>query len=149
MRLSDMGLAVFTIILIIQSYWDLRYKQVPFAVTLVAAGIGFLLSVIGQRDCLHVLCAFWPGVVCLGIGKVTEQAIGYGDGLLLLAMGLYISCEDILAVGMMAVMISGMVAIVCLIFRKRRGKDTLPFVPFILMAWIIYIVSEKGFIYVF
>ena len=144
MTIMEIGYIVLGFTLMIQSYWDLRYKEIPIMVTAVSGVVGLLLSFIGKREWIDVLIAFIPGLCCLGIGRVTRQAIGYGDGFLLCGMAMYISCRDILSVSMMAVMMSGVVALVCIAFQKKKGKDQLPFVPFLAVAWIIYILVEKG-----
>ncbi|MBQ8626442.1 MAG: prepilin peptidase [Agathobacter sp.] len=130
--------------LLIQSYWDMRYKEIPIIVTIVGGMIGCIGSVVQQRVPIDVLCAMIPGIVCLILGKVTRQAIGYGDGFLLCAMGMYVSCEGLLAILMNACIFAGVVALALLVFRRKKGKDQIPFVPFLLAASIFQYVIEKG-----
>lgn len=132
------------ITLLIQSYWDLRYKAIPLLVTASAGGMGLLLSLLSQREGADLLWALVPGVVCLGVGRLTRQAIGYGDGFLLCAMGMYVSCESLLSICMTACMVAGVVALGLLAFRRKRGKDQIPFVPFLLVAAIMQCLLEKG-----
>ncbi len=144
MTIYDIKLLAVALTLVVQSYWDLRYKKIPLLVTLLSGIIGMGLSVLDQREWIDVLYAVVPGLVCIGIGRITRQAIGYGDGFLLCAMGFHVSFEVILSVGMMAIILGGVVALAGLVFRKIRGKDELPFVPFLFVAWIGYILMEKG-----
>lgn len=144
MTVSDIGLVAVAVTLVIQSYWDLRYKEIPIVVTLGSGIVGIILSVWGQRDWVDMLCGIIPGVVCLGIGKLTRQAVGYGDGFLLSAIGLYVSVGEVLSVVTTAIMISGVTALTCLALRKKKGTDQLPFVPFFLIAWVIFIIFKKG-----
>lgn len=143
--LLDIEFVAIGMTLIIQSYWDLRYKEIPLLVTVISGAIGITLSILSHRTWMDMLYALIPGIACIGIGKITRQAIGYGDGFLLCAMGLYISCEEILGIGMMAITVSGIVALFCLALCKKKGKDQLPFVPFLLMGWILYLLVGKGF----
>lgn len=134
------------ITLLIQSYWDLRYKEIPLLVTVGAGVMGLFLSFLGQREWLDLLWALIPGVVCLGIGRLTREAIGYGDGFLLCAMGMYLSCEQLLSVCMAAFVVAGVTALGLLAFRRKRGKDQIPFVPFLLVAAIMQYLIEEGII---
>lgn len=130
--------------LVIQSYWDIRYKEIPIIVTIIGGIVGVICSIVQQRVPIELLCATIPGLVSLVLGKVTRQAIGYGDGFLLCAMGMYVSCEVLLSILMNACILAGVVALALLVFRRKRGKDQLPFVPFLLAASVFHYVIEKG-----
>lgn len=132
------------ITLAVQSYWDMRYREIPFVVTAGAGGLGLVLSIIDGRSWPEILCALVPGIICLGIGRITREAIGYGDGLLLCAMGLCVSCEKVLSIGMTAFLVAGVVALLLLAFCRKRGKDQIPFVPFLFVAAILQYLIEKG-----
>ena len=97
------GMGLMGITLGVQSYWDIRYKQIPILVTGLLGAVGIVLSVLRERPLTDLLMALTPGLVCLLIGKITEEAIGYGDGFLLCAMGAIVSRETLFAVGLMAV----------------------------------------------
>lgn len=132
------------ITLAVQSYWDLRYREIPLFVTAGAGGLGLVLSIINERSWQELLCALIPGIVCLGIGRMTREAIGYGDGLLLCAMGMCVSCERLLSIGMTAFLVAGVVALLLLAFCRKRGKDQIPFVPFLFVATILQYLMEEG-----
>lgn len=140
----DIQLIGIGITLALQGYWDIRYQQIPAYVTLLSGGFGLLMSVYMGRAWVDILFGVLPGLVCLGIAKLTREAIGYGDGLLLCAMGLYIPYDEVLVIGMIACSLCGIWALMCFLSRRKSGKDTLPFVPFLLGAWIIYVFDQKG-----
>ena len=142
--IQDIGWLIMGLTLLIQSIWDIRYKEIPIVVTIISGVIGILLGFWMQRAWLDVLCALFPGIVCLGISRITGEAIGYGDGYMLCAMGMYVTCEAVLAIGVMAIMMGGIFALVCLVLRRKHGKDQLPFVPFLLVAWVLYAGMQKG-----
>lgn len=130
------------ITLAIQSYWDLRYKAIPLVITACAGGMGLVLSVFGHRTWRETLYALIPGVFCLIVARATRQAIGYGDGFLLCAMGMYLSCEALLSVCMTAFMIAGMAALGLFAFGRKKGKDAIPFVPFLFIAMLLQYFPE-------
>lgn len=142
--IQDIGWLVMGLVLLIQSIWDIRYKEIPIMVTVIFGILGIIFTLFVKREWLDVLYALLPGLLSLGIGRVTKEAIGYGDGFLLCAMGMYISCEDVLAIVMMAIVIGGVFAFICLVLRRKSGKDQLPFVPFMFVAWVLFVLMEKG-----
>ena len=128
--------------LVIQSVWDCRYRQIPIIVTVMGGGIGLFLSIIEKRGLVDLCMGLLPGILCLGLGWITREAIGYGDGFLLCAMGMHLSFEDMIAITMMASFFAGIVGVLLIIFRKKKGKDQLPFVPFLLMATVMYLIFK-------
>lgn len=130
--------------LIIQSIWDCRFKHIPIIVTIIGAIGGICLSIFRNRAPVSLCMALLPGLLCLLIGWMTKEAIGYGDGFLLCAMGTYLSCEDVLAIIMSASTLAGVIGLALLCFGKRKGKDQIPFVPFLLIATVAYLTIGGG-----
>ena len=130
--------------LAIQSVWDWRYRQIPIAVTLAGGVMGLLLSMMRERSLMDLCMGMVPGLVCLGLGWITREAIGYGDGFLLCAMGLYKSLEDIVGIIVLASSLAGILGMVLIILCKKKGKDQIPFVPFLLVGAVVYMMLQQG-----
>ena len=130
--------------LIIQSIWDWRFQQIPIAVTIVGGMVGAFVSIIEKRTPMSVCMALLPGVLCLLIGWFTKEAIGYGDGFLLCAMGMYISCGEVFAILMLASVLASIVGLGLLIFEGKKGRDQIPFVPFLLVASVVHLLIGEG-----
>lgn len=130
--------------LAIQSVWDWRYRQIPIAVTLAGGVMGLLLSMMRERSLMDLCMGMVPGLVCLGLGWITREAIGYGDGFLLCAMGMYKSLEDIVGIILLASSLAGVFGMALIIFCKKKGKDQIPFVPFLLVGSVVYMMLQQG-----
>lgn len=130
--------------LVIQSVWDCRYRQIPIGVTVVGGCIGLILSIIEKRAPMDLMLGVVPGIFCLLIGWITREAIGYGDGFLLCAMGMYLSFERVVAIAMLASVFAGIAGLALMVIGKKKGKDQIPFVPFLLVAAVIHLISERG-----
>lgn len=130
--------------LAIQSVWDWRYRQIPIAITLAGGVMGLLLSMMRERSLMDLCMGLVPGLVCLGLGWITREAIGYGDGFLLCAMGMYKSLEDIVGIIVLASSLAGVFGMVLIIFCKKKGKDQIPFVPFLLVGAVVYMMLQQG-----
>lgn len=123
------------VILGIQSYWDIREQKIPTNISVIGGVLGFLLSVHMERSCFNVCMALLPGVSLLAVGWISKESIGYGDGILICALGLFYSWEVLWRICFLAFLFSAGAALVLFVVLKKRGNDTIPFVPFLLLGW--------------
>ena len=79
------------------------------------------------------------GVCLLGIAKVTGESLGYGDGLLFLVTGIYIGGWDNCSLLMTSLILVFVFAIIQILVRKKSAKSEIPFVPFVLSAYVLYL----------
>lgn len=73
---------------------------------------------------------FWLGILLLLFSYVTREQIGYGDGFLVLVLGMWMDMGQLCNMLFIASIIS-FLTVVCL--KKRE----LPFVPFLTVGYII------------
>ena len=78
----------------------------------------------------------------LGIAYVTDQAVGYGDGWLLAALGVYLGIWAVLEVLIVAWGLMAGAAAVCLVKKRWSRHAALPMTPFVTFGFIIFMVSE-------
>lgn len=130
------------IYLLIQSIWDIRTKKIPLWVTFCFGGCSLLYSACCNREGIEYLYACMPGFICFLLGYCTKEAIGYGDAGLLCALGMLYSLEDIGFICMIAVVLAGVVGLILLIVFQKNGKYELPFVPFLLIGWLVLFIGE-------
>ena len=121
----------------VQGVIDWRYKEIPFWFSLLGGVVGVCFCVIEERRYTDVILACIPGVLVLIIAKLTKEIIGYGDGIVLLAMGFYLSLEALISVWMLAFMIAGMAALILLIVFRKNGNYRIAFLPFLLSSYFI------------
>ena len=124
------------ILLIICALWDLKKKEIPI-LFLVLMGVIVLTNVLlkKQVDWWGTSSGMLVGVLCLLCSKYTKEAIGYGDSWLILELGIYLGGVQLLQVLMVASLIAGVVSLFCLWKRDWKRKTTLPFVPFLALAY--------------
>lgn len=121
----------------IQSYWDIKEQQIPLQVSFIGGMIGVLLSILTGRDIWDVILAVVPGFSLLIIGKVSKESIGYGDGIIISILGLYYSLEEVWEICFCAFLFSAGIALVLLVLWKKKGNETIPFIPFLLLGWFV------------
>ena len=105
---------------------------------LMVAAMGRLST--GTDSDIQVLAVdLLPGLFCLLMAWATRQGIGYGDAMLILGCGLSGGWSACMEMVVSALFLAGVVALLMLIRHRGRKKD-LPFVPFLLAAWVWHLI---------
>ena len=82
------------------------------------------------------------GMLMLVISKLTNEALGYGDSLLILGMGISLGLWNLLWLLAIAFFGAALFAVGLLISKRAKKKSTLPFIPFINASYIFLFVLE-------
>lgn len=128
---------IFGIYMIILSVMDLKKKKLDLRFLLS----GFLIAAAGclcERDTPPVLLAAGggTGLVFLIISRVTKEAFGYGDSILIMVTGCLIGFWNLLSVLMAAFFMAAMFSMFLLTVRHFSRKAVFPFVPFLAAGYI-------------
>ena len=75
---------------------------------------------------------------------MTKEVIGYGDGVIFVVMGTYMSASKLISIGMLAFGLAGIVALILLVVFHKKGKDQIPFIPFLAVAYGLGLATEVG-----
>ena len=112
--------------------FDIRKKEIPVSI-IVAFGLLSLIAVaIAQKTELYsVLYSLIPGAAMLGLSLCTKESIGYGDGFVVLVLGVLLGFTECVFVVLAGLFLSAVVGLVLLVFKKVRGKSRMPFMPFL------------------
>lgn len=128
----------------IQGGLDLKYKEIPLWLAIFGGMVGIVFCILERRTLGEVVLSCLPGVIALVFSKLTKEVMGYGDGIVFLVMGIYLSLERLLAIGMLAFMIAGVVALILLVIFRKKGNYRIPFLPFLSLAYGIEYWIGKG-----
>ncbi|MCR5145609.1 MAG: prepilin peptidase [Lachnospiraceae bacterium] len=99
-------------------------------------GIIFQITYI-KMNIVDVLGGIFVGLVLVIISILSHQNIGLGDGLLLMACGIYLGFEKNLILFWMATMMAGLLGIVLRFIFKKGKKYKMAFVPILSAASLI------------
>lgn len=128
---------LFAVYMAVLTIMDIKWKKVSLAVLL--SGFIFLaMGVLCGRDIHMIVLAAGAGVgiVFLIVSRVTEEAFGYGDSILILIMGGFLGFWNILSLLVAAFSAAALFAIFMLVRKKFHRKSAFPFVPFLTAAYI-------------
>ncbi|MDE6963279.1 MAG: prepilin peptidase, partial [Lachnospiraceae bacterium] len=109
---------------------DIREKKISVRVVCVfACGAVLYHMLSGNNSFGEMAFGLFPGCLLLMLSALTGESIGYGDGILVLTLGLWTGGWFAFAVTVIGIMLSGIYGTFCLLKRKN---DPIPFVPFLL-----------------
>ena len=123
------------IVLIFAAVEDFFRKEIslwmPFVSGLLSLVYIAVECLCGEIDIVGVLVSLIPGVILLVIAFATKQEIGYGDGLMALAIAPVLGLDKICFVLFISMTLSSIYSILFLIIKKGDRKSTFPFIPFL------------------
>ena len=107
---------------------DIKTHKIRSMSIIVFALVGAILSFLnGNWFDWRLILGFIPGIIVLFLGLLTKETIGYGDGLVVLALGCYLNIFEIIGLSMLALTLAGLEA-VFLIVVYHKGKKELSFI---------------------
>ena len=135
MAVIEIEKVILCIILLLESYIDIKKKQVWICLPVLAAGVGILCIITEKKVsikeliiCLGITAIFWA------ISKVSNEALGIGDvwviGSILIVMGAVNGVGVLFLSFLLAAVYGG----ILLVIKKWRKSITFPFVPFLFLG---------------
>ena len=125
------------ICLMVAAYRDWKTKQISVGFLSLTTFLILLLRAAVIKDTL------WSTLVGVGIGlcffiisRVTREAIGYGDSWLILLLGIYLGGKPLLEVVFLASFAASLFSLFRGMVRGWNRGQTIPFVPFVFMAYL-------------
>lgn len=123
-------------LLFLCAVFDLKSRRIPILVLGMMNMLAIFLCLLCRERFFSVCIGVFVGGLFLLISKLTKEAIGYGDSYLMLIFGIYLGGLSVLQLLFLASFLSGVFSLICLCFLKWKRKATLPFVPFMAIAYV-------------
>lgn len=136
------GQVLFSMFLLAAACQDVRKKSVGLWVYIIfgIAAAVMLITRAGSIPGWDRLWGIFIGLVLLVLGKVTEGAIGSGDGWFFAIAGCILGFKDSLRLLASGLLLCGLFSLVIYLrgrwIGKNTGKETVPFLPFLVPVWI-------------
>ncbi len=133
------GAAVFLVMT--GAYTDIKYRKVPVMLPLFFLFTGAILNgyllYTGKTTVVTCILSLSVGVCMLLFAAVFRGSMGYGDGLMTLALGMFLRWEEIFAATCIGIFLMGIGGGVLLALRKADRKTQIPFLPFLAVAFFV------------
>ncbi|MCR4649007.1 MAG: prepilin peptidase [Lachnospiraceae bacterium] len=129
------------ILLITEGIRDIRKNEVGIIMPVLnaLAAIVFIF-VFKDMGIPGVLIALAEGIFVIILSFLTKEGIGLGDGIILCSTGLMLGWKNNLIMIFIACFISAFVSVLLMIFMKADKKTKIPFVPFMIPAFLVTII---------
>lgn len=134
-----MILSIFVaVFLLICSYTDIKNKEIHLKVLLPFFLTGVIIAAVSGRDAvIGALTGTIAGIALLLLSFITRGAIGEGDGLVLVVTGVFLGFFGNLRLLVSALFLSALFSVGAMIIKGWKKERELPFVPFLLAAFLI------------
>jgi prepilin signal peptidase PulO-like enzyme (type II secretory pathway) len=119
---------------------DIFYKKIPLILILLLITIATMgVWITDSFDLVLTSGGAVVGLVFVGVSKITKEGIGYGDSLLILALGIYMGFWKVMILAMITFLLSAVFAVALTVVNKKSKKATFPLIPFIACSFFIVI----------
>lgn len=119
------------------TFTDMRSRRIEGKSVLIGGTAGLLWCLAhGLPGLRQAVLGMLPGALLLLIGKLGKEAVGYGDGLIVAVIGIYAGLWDTFGLLLGALTAAAVTGSLLLICGRGTVKTELPFVPFLLAAYV-------------
>ncbi len=126
------------ILLIPSGIHDLRTRLIPVWYVGIFAGLAVLYHLLlSDGFFLQMTAGAALGLLFMLVSRISGGALGMGDALVITALGLWCGISDCLTLVLFAFVLSGTCSGIWILVRRKSRKDSLPFVPFLLLSCIV------------
>lgn len=116
---------------------DVRKKEIQVYVVLTFGIVGVILRLFYQNVTMkNMIFGMAIGVVMMLVSLVTSGQIGLGDGLLLTVTGIFLGAYGNAMLFLHGLLFAAVWSLVVLLIFRRGRKTKIPFVPFLLIAYL-------------
>lgn len=121
----------------VSTWMDIRKRQVSVILLVVSGVLGLLGIVIWNTVSYGSMAGGMAvGILVAGLSKLTKGEVGLGDGWLLCVTGIYLGIYRNMELLLTALFLAAVWGALLMVFHKADRKTRLPFVPFLMVAYI-------------
>lgn len=136
--LEIIGKIIFLLGLFYFAWRDYKSKQIQTGILSIFGMSGIFLQGAMGASWTNLLGMLVGGIL-LVIAVISRESIGLGDGMLFLATGTFLSFSENMALLIDSLLLVGIYAITCLVLKKKGKKDRVAFAPFVLAAYVLFV----------
>ncbi len=137
------GIMINSAFLGILSFEDIKRKKVGLIPIALLAASNAAICICMGRELTEVALGILPGIFAILVSLCTKGKLGLGDGLVLVATGLVCDWEEVLGFWLIALVLSSLLGIVLMMLKKAGLKTALPFLPFLLVGFLLMKTLER------
>lgn len=121
----------------VNSYLDIRKTRISLGITAIYGVIGSIYILLNREQAGILVLGMIPGLILLGIGKISGEALGMGDGVVVLVSGIYLGIWRTLEFVALAFLLAAVWAGFLMVGKKKGRHTCFPFVPFLFLSYVV------------
>lgn len=131
--------------LTVGSIWDIRWKRIPTGLLIFNVLFGAILIAVNRevdwrQDWYLYAVGILIGIMLLLTGRFCGGCIGAADGIMTAVIGGMIGYQETLLLLMNALLAAAVFSILLIAIKKAGRGTAIPFLPFMLLGYIIILV---------
>ncbi|NLL93709.1 MAG: hypothetical protein GX225_06220 [Clostridiales bacterium] len=128
---------ILLIYLILCTYTDIKTSTISLMLSAIVACLLIICNIlICHSSLLQLIISLIPGIFLLIISLVSHGALGIGDGVIILIVGLGMNFSSCTFVLFLSLFLSTIFSFIIFI-KKRNLKSSFPLAPFILCGYTL------------
>lgn len=130
-------------ILFAESIVDIKRKKVHVSGAILLAVMGIIMLFVEQRfSVITFLMSESVGIILYMISVLTEEKLGRGDAIYVLALGTLLDIREMMLVCMISFCLASFVGILLLILKKVEKQHKLAYLPFLTAGYLFYTIGN-------
>lgn len=131
--------------LIISTITDIKSKRIHVGIVGMVSAVCFVLNIIiGSMNIHEIIGIFIIGILFLSIVLISGGQLGTGDVCIFLMTGVGIGIAGNIYLIFISFIIAAFAASYLIIFKKKDRKYKMPFVPYVMAGYVIYLIDKAG-----
>jgi leader peptidase (prepilin peptidase)/N-methyltransferase len=139
--LENVQQVVLLMVLFVTAYRDWKERVVDIRILGIAGALEIVFEIAVQpANWLERAEGAALGIILILLALVSGQMLGIGDGVIFVITGIFLGFWGNMELFLLSLWMAGILALFLLIIKKRGRKYQIPFVPFILGAYVIMLI---------
>lgn len=127
---------ILLLLLLICAIEDLKRKELTITYILFFGILGVLVHLFyADGSIYNMLFGILLGLAIMILSFFSRGSIGMGDGILLVVTGVYLGGYENMELFLLGTFLAGIWSLGLLVLKKKKRKDKIAFVPFLLAAY--------------
>lgn len=120
---------------------DIKKREIYLIPTILYGLLGLILQLYELKSIhLGLLTGMIPGLFLLMTGMVSSGKVGYGDGILVLALGIWIGFFKCLMTLTTGLLLAAIWSAFSLVIKRFKKDDQIPFIPFLFFGYLVRLI---------
>ncbi len=115
--------------------YDICLKKIPLWLMTIFTTISIAIFLFSTEHSFNIFSLI-PGIFMILLSILSRQALGMGDSIFILTLGLLLSISELICTILFSLFLASFFAIF-LFIKRRNTKQSIPFVPFILISFLL------------